>query len=86
MLDDATTIIREDSTEDKAEMLYSYQETWKKKIAAIKTLEEEIIDLKNDTAIIEAFINEGRRLEITTKAKLNSINSFYLRHFQGKLK
>ena len=50
-LDEDTTIIHQDSTEDKAERLYSYQETLKKNIAAIKTLDEEIIDLKNDPAI-----------------------------------
>ena len=50
-LDEDTTIIHQDSTEDKAERLYSYQETLKKNIAAIKTLDEEIIDLKNNPAI-----------------------------------
>ena len=30
-LDEATAIIPQDSTEDKAEILYSYQETLKKK-------------------------------------------------------
>lgn len=50
-LDEDTTITYQDSTEDKAERLYSYQETLKKNIAAIKTLDKEIIDLKNDHAI-----------------------------------
>ena len=50
-LDEDTTITYQDSTEDIAERLYSYQETLKKNIAAIKTLDKEIIDLKNDHAI-----------------------------------
>ena len=57
-------------------MLNSYHKTLKKKLSAIKTLEDEICELKTDVTVIEAVINESTLFEISSKAKLNSINKF----------
>ena len=58
----------------------------KKKIAAIKTLEEEIIDLEKDPAIRETVINKVTQFEITAKAKLNYINKFLSKAFPSQTK
>ena len=66
--------------------MYSCQETLKKKIAAIKTLEEGIIDSENGPGILETVIHEGMQFEFTAKAKTNSINKFLSEAFPSKTK
>ena len=85
-LDEAITIIQQDSTKDKAEYCTHTKKLWNKKIAAIKTLEEEIIDSENDPGILETVIHEGTQFKSPQKLKQILLTSFYLRHFQVKLK
>ena len=85
-LDEAITIIQQDSTKDKAEYCTHTKKLWNKKIAAIKTLEEEIIDSENDPGILETVIHEGTQFKFTAKAKTNSINKFLSEAFPSKTK
>ena len=57
-------------------MLNFYHESLKKKLSAIKTLEDEICVLETDLTVIKDVINESTLFEISPKAKLNSINKF----------
>ena len=52
----------------------------------MKTLEKEIVNLENDPDIIETIINEGTQFEITSKAKINSINNFSSKAFPSETK
>ena len=63
-------------TEARLDMLNSYHETLNNKLSAIRTLEDEICELKTDVTVIDAVINESTLFEISSKAKLNSINEF----------
>ena len=63
-------------TEARLDILNSYHETLKKKLSAIKTLEDEICEVKTDVTVTEAVISESILFEISSKAKLNSINKF----------
>ena len=63
-------------TEARLDMLNSYHETLNNKLSAIKTLEDEICKLETDVTVIDAVINESTLFEISSKAKLNSINKF----------
>ena len=75
-LEEAKGVMEKEVTEARLDMLNSYHETLKKKLSAIKTLEDEICELKTDVTVIEAVINESTLFEISSKAKLNSINKF----------
>ena len=66
--------------------MYSTKKLWNKKIAAIKTLEEEIIDSENDHGILETVIHDGTQFKFTAKAKTNSINKFLSEAFPSKTK
>ena len=61
-------------TEARLDRLNSYHETLNNKLSAIKTLEDEICELETDVTVIDAVINESTLFEISSKAKLNSIN------------
>ena len=63
-------------TEARLDMLNSYHETLNNKLSAIRTLEDEICELETDVTVIDAVINESTLFEISSKAKLNSINDF----------
>ena len=63
-------------TEARLDMLNSYHETLNNKLSAIRTLEDEICELETDVTVIDAVINESTLFEISSKAKLNSINEF----------
>ena len=63
-------------TEENIQMLNSYQETLKRKINAVKTLEDEIVDLEDDPNIMENILSESTQSEINSKAKLASIIKF----------
>lgn len=52
----------------------------------MKTLEKEIVNLENDPDIIETIINEGTQFEITSKAKINSINNLSSKAFPSETK
>ena len=75
-LEEAKDVMEKESTEERLDMLNSYHEGLKKKLSAIKTLEDEICELETDVTLIEAVISESTLIEISSKAKLNSINKF----------
>ena len=71
------TIIYQDFTENGQKYSTHTIKFWRKNIAAIKPLAEEIVDSENGPAIIETVINEGTQFVITAKVKLNSINKTF---------
>ena len=74
---EADNITKQDGiTEENIEMLNSYQETIKRKINAVKTLEDEILDLEDDPNAMENILSESTRFEINSKAKLASVIKF----------
>ena len=75
-LEEARDAMEQEVTEERLDMLTSYHETLKKKLSAIKTLQDEICKLETDVNVIEAVVNESTLFEISSKAKLNSINNF----------
>ena len=55
-LEEAKDVIEKGITKENIERLNSYHKTLKRKLAAIKTLEDEIIELETDPNIIETAI------------------------------
>ena len=64
------------NVKDKTEGLKSIAEVLKRKSAAIKTLEEEIVELENNHENIAQIIDDGTTFEIECKTKLNQIYKF----------
>ena len=62
----------------KLEILSSYQYTLKRKINTVKTLEDKILELEDDTATIEAILTESTKFEIESKGKLKLITKFII--------
>ena len=58
------------NTTTEEEKLKSVYETLKRKINAVKTIEDEIIDISNDEKLIEDIIVESNEFEIEAKSKL----------------
>ena len=56
--------------EEKSKSAY---ETLKRKINAVKTIEDEIIDISNDETLIEDIIMESNEFEIEAKSKLATV-------------
>ena len=75
-LEEARDTMEQEVTEERLDMLTSYHKTLKKKLSAIKTLEDVICKIETDVTVTEAVINESKLCEISSKAKLNSINKF----------
>ena len=75
-LQKAQGYLDEDATNETIEIFSSYQDTLKRKINAVKTLEDEILELENDPAVIEAILTESTKFEIESKGKLNLITKF----------
>ena len=73
---EAQGYLNEDATNETIEIWLSYQDTLKRKINAAKTLEDEILKLENDPAIIEAILTESTKFQIESKGKLNLIMKF----------
>ena len=71
-------------TEARLDMLNSYHETLKKKLSAIKTLEDEICELGIDVTVIDDVINESSLFGISSKNKLNSINKFLRKNVKNE--
>ena len=61
------------NTNETIEMLSSYQDTLKRKVNAVKTLEEEILELEDDPATTEAILTESAKFAIECKGKLKLI-------------
>ena len=64
----------------KYENLKSIAEVLKRKTAAIKTLEEKIVELETNIENMSQIINEGTRFEIYCKTKLYTLNKFLGKH------
>ena len=75
-LHEAQGYLNEDATSETLEILSFYQDKLKRKINAVKTLEDEILELENESAIIEAILTERAKFEIESKGKLNLITKF----------
>ena len=75
-LQEAQGYLNEDATNESIEILSSYQDKLKRKINAVKTLEDEILELENDPAIIEATLTESTKCKIESEGKLNLIKKF----------
>ena len=75
-LEEGKYVMEKECMEERLDMLNSYHESLKKKLSAIKTLEDEICELETDVTLIEPVISESTLFEISSKAKLNSINKF----------
>ena len=61
------------NTNETIEILSSYQDTLKRKVNAAKTLEEEVLELEDDPATIEANLTKSAKFEIECKGKLKLI-------------
>ena len=61
------------NTTTEEEILKSAYETLKRKINAVKTIEDEIIDLSNDEKLIKNIIIESNEFEIEAKSKLATL-------------
>ena len=57
-------------------MFYSYQQTQQRKINAVRTLENETVDLEDNPNVLETILNEGTDFEINSKARLNAVINF----------
>ena len=55
---------------DNISRLQSYQETIKRKLGAVKTIEKELIDLYKEPLDISRIINEGMEFEVECNTKL----------------
>ena len=68
-LQEAQGYLNEDATNETLEILPFHQDKLKRKINAVKTLEDEILELENDPARIEAILTEHAKFEIESKEK-----------------
>ena len=68
-LQEAQGYLNEDATNETLEILSFHQDKLKRKINAVKTLEDEILELENDPARIEAILTEHAKFEIESKEK-----------------
>ena len=57
-----------------------YQETIKRKLGAVKTIEKELIDLYEEPLDISRIINEGMEFEVECNTKLNILEKFLKNH------
>ena len=83
-LQEAQGYLNEDATNETIEILSSYQDTLKCKINAVKTLEDEILELENDPALTEAILTESTKFEIESRRKLNLITKFIVTNTRKK--
>ena len=67
-LEEEKDVMEKEVTKERLDMLNCYHETLKKKLLAIKTLEDETCEIETDATVIEAVINEYTLLEISSKA------------------
>ena len=79
---EAESLMKENVNEENIETLKTLHEVLKRKIAAVKTLEEEIVTILKNPEDMEVIITEGMTFEITAKSKLNLIQKFLNKHKQ----
>ena len=78
--------ITKNEDETRLETISSYYETLKRKLAAIKKIEEEIVDASDDENIIEIILNESTTFEINMQARLNALHKFVNKNTSRKQK
>lgn len=61
------------NTNETIWILLSYQDTLKRKINVFITLEDEILELEDDPATIEAILTESTKFKIESKGKVSLI-------------
>ena len=76
----AEVIMKDEVDDSKYGNLQSIAEVLKRKMAAIKTLEENNDEFETNTANMSQIINEGKLFEIYCKTKLNVLNKFLGKH------
>ena len=74
-LKNAEVIMKDEVDDLKYENLQSIAEVLRRKTAAIKTLEEEIVELETNPENMSQVINEGTCFEIYCKTKPNILNN-----------
>ena len=62
----------------KLEILSSYQDTLKRKINTVNTLEDEFLELENGKATTEVILTKSTKSELESKRKLNLITKFII--------
>ena len=62
----------------KLEILSSYQDTLKRKINTVNTLEDEFLELEDGKATTEVILTKSTKSEIESKRKLNLITKFII--------
>ena len=83
-LQEAQGYLNEDATNETLEILSFHQDKLKRKINAVKTLEDEILELENDPALTEAILTESTKFEIESRRKLNLITKFIVTNTRKK--
>ena len=63
-------------TKEILERLNSNQEAMKRKTNAMKTLDDQIIDILGDFKEIERTMEEGMKFKVTIKSKMNTPSKF----------
>ena len=62
----------------KLEILSSYQDTLKRKINTVNTLEDEFLELEDGKATTEVILTKSTKSELESKRKLNLITKFII--------
>ena len=62
----------------KLDILSSYQDTLKRKINTVNTLEDEFLELEDGKATTEVILTKSTKSEIESKRKLNLITKFII--------
>ena len=75
-LKNAEVIMKEEVDDLKYEILESIAEVLKRKTAAIKELEKEIVELETNTENMSQIINDGTHFKMYCKKKLNTLHKF----------
>ena len=76
------SLMKENVNEESIETLKTLLEVLRRKVAAVKTLEEEILSIFKNSEDMEEIITEGMTFEIIAKSKLNLIQKFLNKYLQ----
>ena len=79
-LGETLSLMKLEVSDDNISRLQSYQETIKRKLGAVKTIEKELIDLYKEPLDISRIINEGMEFEVECNTKLNILEKFLNNH------
>ena len=79
-LGETLSLMKLEVSDDNISRLQSYQETIRRKLGAVKTIEKELIDLYKEPLDISRIINEGMEFEVECNTKLNILEKFLNNH------